>query len=118
MNMNNKPKFSQDEMYMLLREGKIAEFNEARRKGKPVNLKGTNLRMLDLRGLNADGLDLSDTYLRQCDLRGLDLTNTNLEGASIHGAHISGAYFPKSVSSSELRLSLDHGTRLRYRDGL
>jgi hypothetical protein len=29
-------------------------------------------------------------------------------------AKVSGVYFPAELSADEIRLSLDHGTRLRY----
>ncbi len=104
-----------DPMYKLLRAGKVREFNERRAAGEACDLSGCDLRGLDLRGLDADGLDLSNSYLRQADLRGVDLTGARLEGASIHAAKISGVYFPKALAPEEIRLSLEHGTRLRYR---
>ena len=39
----------------------------------------------------------------------------DLEGASIAGTKISGTYFPKELSAEEINLSLQHGTRMRYR---
>ncbi|MCD4651281.1 MAG: pentapeptide repeat-containing protein [Candidatus Cloacimonetes bacterium] len=104
-------------MYQLLRQGKIEEFNEARKNGKKCDLHGSNLRNVDLRGLNTEGLDFSNCYMRHTDLRGLNLRHCNLEGVSIHEAKISGAYFPRELSSSEIRLSWEHGTRMRYRAG-
>jgi uncharacterized protein YjbI with pentapeptide repeats len=102
-------------MYVLLRQGKIQEFNQRRAAGETCRLQNTDLRGLDLRGMDARDLDLSGVYLRQCDLRGVDLSTANLEGASISGAKISGTYFPKALDPAEINLSLVHGTRMRYR---
>ncbi|MCP4643398.1 MAG: pentapeptide repeat-containing protein [bacterium] len=101
-------------MYHLLRDDKIAEFNQRRAGGESFDLRGTDLRGLDLRTIDPQGLDLSGTYLRHADLRGLDLRETNLEGASLLEALVSGAYFPPELSPDEISLSLNHGTRLRY----
>ena len=60
------------------------------------------------------GLDFSSAYFRNCDLSGIDFRETNLEGASLLDAKVSGVYFPDELSPEEIRLSLDHGTRLRY----
>ena len=114
--MVNKPQIKSDELYQLLREGKVDEFNARGAAGEHCDLTGCDFRGLDLRGLNADGLDLSDGYFRQTDLRAVDLRNTHMEGASIHGAMISGAYFPKALLSDEIYLSLAHGIRMRYSD--
>jgi uncharacterized protein YjbI with pentapeptide repeats len=64
--------------------------------------------------MNARGLDFSSAYFRNCDLSGIDFRETNLEGASLLDAKVSGVYFPDELSPEEIRLSLDHGTRLRY----
>lgn len=105
-----------DPHYQLLRDGKINEFNESKRRGGKIDLTYSDFRGLDLRGINAKGLDLSGCYFRQADLRGIDFSQTCLEGASLNGAKISGTYFPKELSAEEITLSLDHGTRMRYRN--
>jgi len=112
---DNTPQIKTDELYRLLREGKIKEFNSRRESGEDCDLKAADFRNVDLKGLNADGLDLSDCYFRMCNLRGIDFSNTRLEGASIHGAQISGVYFPAELSADEILLSLEHGTRMRYK---
>ncbi len=109
-----KPRISQDPMYVLLREGKVEEFNAEREAGKNCDLTGCNMSRIDLRNLNADGLDLSDCYFRMADLRGLDLRKANLEGASFATANISGVYFPNHLSVEEIQMSITHGTRVRY----
>jgi len=106
---------SSTEMYDLLRSGRIQEFNQRKAKGEPCDLRGANLRGLDLRNMDARGLDMSNCYLRHADLRGVDFSETRLDGASINGARISGAYFPAELSAEEINLSLQHGTRMRYR---
>lgn len=109
-----EPVIKDDEMFKLLRVGKISEFNKRRSNGENCDLAGTDLRGCDLRNLEAAGLDMRDCYMRQADLRGIDFSETNLEGASISGAKISGAYFPKELRAEEILLSLTHGTRMRY----
>ena len=102
-------------MVNLLADGYIEEFNRRRRAGESCDLRGTDLRHADLHGLEAAGLDMRDCRLHQADLRGIDLRQTRLEGASIAGAKISGSYFPEELSAEEINLSLQHGTRFRYR---
>ncbi len=109
------PQIKDDTLYRLLREGKVTEFNERRENGETCELSGADFRSVDLCGLNADGLDLSNCYFRMSNLRGIDFSQANLEGASIHGAQISGAYFPETLDATEILLSLEHGTRLRYK---
>lgn len=110
-----QPKISDDPLYRLLRDGKIAEFNQRIAAGETADLTGCDFRHINLQGMQTSGLDFSDSYFRQADLRGVDFSNCNsLEGASIHGAKISGAFFPREIKADELLLSLEHGTRIRY----
>jgi len=109
------PQIKDNEMYRLLREGNIDDFNQRKAAGEDCDLSAADFRSVSLVGLNADGLDLSDSYFRMSNLRGVDLRQANMEGASIHGAQISGAYFPADLDAAEIELSLQHGTRLRYR---
>ncbi|MDH4274570.1 MAG: pentapeptide repeat-containing protein [Gammaproteobacteria bacterium] len=109
------PEIKQDNMYKLLREGKISEFNKLRAAGQKSDLTGADLRGLDLRGLEAAGLDFSNAYFRQADLRGIDFSQTKLAGASINGCKISGCLFPVELAAEEIELSLVHGTRMRYK---
>ena len=109
------PEIKDDEMYRLLREGKIDEFNQRKANGDSCDLTGADFRNVSLVGLDVSDLDLSNSYFRMSNLRGLDLRNTNMEGASIHGAQISGVYFPDALDATEIEMSLLHGTRLRYK---
>jgi len=109
-----QPEILDDELYQLLRNGKVEEFNQKVAAGAECSLIGADLRALDLRKLHAKNLNLQDSYLRMTDLRGVDFSETNLEGASINGAKISGTYFPKQLRAEEITLSLTHGTRMRY----
>lgn len=108
------PKIHENELYQLLYNEKIDEFNQRHEEAKSAMLRGGVYRNLDLRNLNADGLDFGDGYFRGADLRGIDFRNTNLEGASMIEAKVSGCYFPKELSPEEIRLSVMAGTRLRY----
>jgi uncharacterized protein YjbI with pentapeptide repeats len=112
----DKPRLSADPMYLLIREGRVEEFNRRRAVGEKFDLRGANLRGIDLRELDcATGLDLSNAYLRQADLRGLNLSKCRLEGASLHAAHVSGVLFPVELEPAEIEMSVRIGTRLRYR---
>jgi len=106
---DEKPVISKDNMYMLLRESKIKEFNELRARGQNCDLSGK-----DLRGMDVAGVDFSNSYFKQTDLRGLNMTTCNLEGTSIQVSRISGVYFPNELSVDEIQLSNMHGTRMRY----
>ncbi len=110
-----KPEIKLDPLYQMLRQEDVKAFNEARDKLSTSELKSGDYRGRDLRNMNADGLDFSDAYFRNADLSGIDFRNTNIEGASILDAKLSGTYFPDELSPEEIRLSLDTGTRLRYR---
>lgn len=113
--MSDKPVISDDPMYLLLRDGEVEEFNSRRPPGQPLDLSGCDFSGMDLRGMDANGLNLADASFHQGDLRGIDLRHANLLGASIHGARIAGAYFPTALDAAEISLSLEHGTRMRYR---
>lgn len=112
---DERPEISHDEMYQLLRQDDVEAFNQRKAAGETCDLSGKDFRGLDLRGLDAEGLDLSNSYFRQADLRGVNFSNSNLQGASINSANISGVFFPAELSADEIRLSLEHGTRMRYR---
>ncbi|PIE39465.1 MAG: hypothetical protein CSA53_01345 [Gammaproteobacteria bacterium] len=110
-----KPVIKKDPLYRLLRNEDIPAFNKARDTMDVSELRSGDYRGRDLRNMNADGLDFSGAYFRNADLSGIDFRNTNLEGASLADAKVSGVYFPKELSAEEIRLSVDFGTRLRYR---
>jgi uncharacterized protein YjbI with pentapeptide repeats len=103
------------EMYQLLREEQVQEFNDRRAKGEACDLTHCDFRGLDLRGLNAKGLDFTGGYFRQADLRGINFQESCLQECSINGAKISGVYFPLELDPEEIIMSLNHGTRMRYR---
>jgi uncharacterized protein YjbI with pentapeptide repeats len=108
-----KPRKSADPLYLLLREGRIEEFNRRYRAGETCDLRGCDFRGIDLRGLEASTIDFSDGYFRQADLRGLDLRGCRMHGASLHAAHVSGTYFPTEVAAVEIEMSVRLGTRIR-----
>jgi len=109
------PRISQDEMYQLLRADEVEEFNRRKAAGERVDLSGKDFRGLDLRGMDVEGINFANSYFRQADLRGLNLSRCNMEGASIGHANIRGVLFPVELSAEEIRLSHEHGTRMRYR---
>ena len=111
-----RPRFTKDPMYQMLRVDDTQGFNLRREQGGTCDLRGVDLRGLDLRGLDAAGLDFTGSYFRDSDLRGIDFSESVLEGCSFYGCKISGAYFPATMSAEEIRLSVEHGTRVRRRD--
>ncbi len=109
-----KPAIKRDPLYQMLRHEDVDAFNANRDSMDTSHLKSGDYRGRDLRKLNARGLDFANAYFRNADLSGIDFRETNLEGASLMDAKVSGVYFPRELSADEIRLSLDHGTRLRY----
>jgi len=107
------PKISENQMYKLLRDEQIEEFNKRKAAGEEIDLRGTDFRGLDLRGMDVKDIDFSNSYFRGADLRGLNMSTCRLEGASIRDAKISGTYFPRSLSPEEILLSHKFGTRMR-----
>ncbi|TCO71880.1 pentapeptide repeat-containing protein [Chromatocurvus halotolerans] len=110
-----KPEIKTDPLYQLLRQEDIKSFNEQRDSLDTSELRSGDYRGRDLRNMNASGLDFSNAYFRNADLSGIDFRTTNLEGASLLDAKLSGTYFPAELTAEEIRLSLDTGTRMRYR---
>jgi uncharacterized protein YjbI with pentapeptide repeats len=109
------PKQLDSPLYALLHKDDIAGFNLQRPESGSVDMATGDFRGLDLRELNAADIDFTDAYFRSADLRGVDLRTSSLEGASIAHAQISGAYFPAELSADEILMSVNFGTRLRYR---
>lgn len=97
----------------ILFEENRETFNKLVRAGKTPTFQNQNLSDLDLTGFELRDADLSGAYLRGTNLTGQDLSNAKMHGASLKNAKISGCLFPADISASEIRLSVDMGTRLR-----
>ena len=110
----SRPQLLESALYALLHKDDIAGFNQERPQG-PIDMRGGDFRGLDLRQLNAQDVDFTDSYFRSADLRGVDLRTACIEGASLAHAQISGAYFPVELTADEILMSVNFGTRLRYR---
>lgn len=110
-----KPEIKDDPLYQMLRHEDVDSFNANRDSLDTRHLQSGDYRGRDLRKMNARGLDFSNAYFRNADLSGIDFRETNLEGASLMDAKVSGVYFPDDLAPEEIRLSIDTGTRLRYR---
>jgi uncharacterized protein YjbI with pentapeptide repeats len=102
-------------LYRLIRSEDVAGFNTQKPKEGEIDLSSGDFRGLDLRKLDASRVRFTDAYFRGADLRGLDLRDTCMQGASIAHAQISGTYFPAELSADEILMSVNFGTRLRYR---
>ena len=101
----------------LLRDEKVDTFNkEMDTLDEPVNLENCNLRGVDLRKANLKSANLKDSYFKMADLRGVDMSEAQLNGASFNKARVGGVLFPKNVTSAEIRLSIEYGTRIRIKD--
>ncbi len=104
-----------NELHGFLRDGRIEDFNrQVDALSGRLDLADCDLSNLDLRTCNLKNADLRNSYLKQADLRGVDLSTALLEGASFNRAKISGVFFPEGIHASEIRLSVEYGTRLRY----
>jgi len=104
-----------NDFHGFLRDAHVEMFNqEVGKLSGRVDLSDCDLSNLDLRGCDLKNADLRNSYLKQADLRGVDLSNALLQGASFNRAKISGVFFPEEVHASEIRLSVEYGTRLRY----
>lgn len=86
----SQPKLLDTPLYALLHKDDIRGFNQERPKDGTIDMRGG-------------------------DFRGLDLRDCPLEGASLAHAQISGTYFPPELSADEILMSVNFGTRLRYR---
>lgn len=113
--MTRAPEIKKDEMYRLLREGNMEEFNSRKAAGEKPDLTYCDFRNVDLQGMDATGLDFTNCYFRQADLRGIDFSESDMHGASIHGAKISGVFFPASIDPYEIFMSYQYGIRIRYK---
>lgn len=106
---------SENELYQLLRDEQVEEFNKRKAAGEAVNLTHCDFRGLDLRGLDASDIDFTGSYFRQTDLRGINFSKSILRECSVNGAKVSGVYFPPELMPEEINMSMVHGTRMRYR---
>ena len=109
------PRFLEDEAYRSLRSGDVEAYHREIAGRETVDFCNVDFRGVDLRGAELQKVDLRGAYMRDADLRGLDLRSLDLEGCTLLHAKIGGAYFSSDLSPEEIRLSVEHGTRLRYR---
>lgn len=103
----------EDEAYSTIRTGDLPGFAGATAGRHEIDFSGADLRGVDLRKVDISKIVLRGAYLRDADLRGLDLRSHDLEGCSLLHAKISGAYLPADISAEEIRLSVEHGIRIR-----
>ncbi|HUT23825.1 MAG TPA: pentapeptide repeat-containing protein [Sumerlaeia bacterium] len=108
-----KPRFPDDEAFRCLRAGEIGSFHKAIAGRDAVDFSDADLRGADLRNADLSKVILRGAYLRDADVRGLDLRHMDMAGCSLRNAKVSGTYFPANLPPEEIRLSVEHGTRLR-----
>lgn len=111
----SQPRQLDHPLYRLLHNDDIKGFNTQKPKDGEVDLSGGDFRGLDLRNMDTESVNFTDAYFRGADLRGLDFRHAKIEGASLAHAQISGAYFPVELTADEILMSVNFGTRLRYR---
>ena len=111
----SQPRQLESPLYRLIRGENVAGFNAQKPQNGEIDLCSGDFRGLDLRTLDATRVRFTDAYFRGADLRGLDLRETCMQGASLAHAQISGTYFPEELSADEILMSVNFGTRLRYR---
>ncbi len=101
----------------LLRDEHITQFNrEIKALNEPVDLENCNLRGVDLRKAELKNANLKNSYFKMADIRGVDLSEAQLNGASFNKTRVGGVLFPKNVTSAEIKLSIEDGTRLMVKD--
>ena len=105
-----------DDLYFLLKNEKIDEFNSKVEGLQDIPLQNLNLRYVNLQHANLEYADLRGSYFSRSDLRGVNLSHAKIEGASFHSTKISGVYFPKNVLPEEIHISVMYGTRVRTTD--
>ncbi|MFT5780779.1 MAG: hypothetical protein ACI9EB_000134 [Pseudomonas sp.] len=110
-----QPRQLESPLYRLIRGENVSGFNAKKPCEGEIDFSNGDFRGLDLRMLDASRIRFTDAYFRGADLRGLDLRDASLQGASLAHAQISGAYFPEELSADEILMSVNFGTRLRYR---
>jgi uncharacterized protein YjbI with pentapeptide repeats len=108
----SQPRQLDHPLYHLLHNDDVNGFNAQKPKDVEVDLSGGDFRGLDLRNMDTEAVNFTDAYFRGADL---DLRNARIEGASLAHAQISGAYFPVELTADEILMSVNFGTRLRYR---
>ncbi|MBX9914611.1 MAG: pentapeptide repeat-containing protein [Pseudomonadaceae bacterium] len=111
----SQPRQLESPLYRLIRGENIAGFNAQKPPEGEIDLCNGDFRGIDLRSLDATRVRFTDAYFRGADLRGLDLRDACMQGASLAHAQISGTYFPEELSADEILMSVNFGTRLRYR---
>ena len=97
-----KPLTHPDDLYQLLREGKVKEFNQRKAQADRVKINDCDFRHLDLRGMDSRALISATVIFAHRFARHRSFPST-LEGASLNGARISGVLFP-----AELGAARDH----------
>ena len=109
------PQFLDDEAFKCLRAGELDRYRQLVAGRSEIDLRGADLRGTDFRHVDLGKVKLTGAYLRDADLRGKDLRHLDLEGCSLRNARIGGTFFPDALTAEEIRLSVEHGTRLRVR---
>jgi GTPase SAR1 family protein len=116
-----KQKDIYEEYLMLLKSGKIDEFNKKRRENEfnilnlvDADLGGADLISADLRGVNLKGVGLYGANLRGANLEGADLGNADFYGADFYGANLRRSdLYDTTLRDTDLREADLYGADLR-----
>ena len=81
---------SDENKLMLLKEGRVEEFNELQRQtnSKPLIYTGADLKGARISGVNLRGAQLRAANLDEANLNQVDLSNSDLEDATIRSASL------------------------------
>lgn len=92
-------KKNKDELFQLLKNGLIDEFNEYRAEDSEllIDLSEIDIKGTDLPGINLSNTDLTGSDLSECDLTDADFANSNLTSVKFTGSVIKQANFTKTV---------------------
>ena len=100
-----------DDLIALLKDGKVAEFNEKRSRRGTLELFAADLAAAEIPEVDLSGTNLQKADLTEADLTDAVLARTDLSGADISGTKLSGVMAVKSrwketfIEDSDLSMS-------------
>jgi len=107
------------DLLILLKDGKIDEFNKIRYQNgySELNFADADLKQKELDGANLKRTNFDDADLQGAKLRSVNLTNTSLQRANLRNAHIHGAIMRNTnLQKADLRGAQIHGVNISDTD--